>query len=179
MDEPAALVKVDSDYRNTSLFCFTETWLTEYIAVGLDGFTFIRSDRDTERTGKSIEGGLCMAVNDRWATNFTVRERHCSRHYEIMIVSFRPHYLPREFQQLTVILVYVPGPDNALAAERILECYNNAVSRATDQPVFLLGDFNSCDVIALLPNFKQYLTSPTRLDRTLDLCLGNIPSAYV
>ena len=97
MDEPAALVKVDSDYRNTSLFCFTETWLTEYIAVGLDGFTFIRSDRDTERTGKSIEGGLCMAVNDRWATNFTVRERHCSRHYEIMTVSFRPHYLPREF----------------------------------------------------------------------------------
>ena len=73
------------------------TWQTEDIAVCLGGFTFIRFDRDTERTGESIGGGPCMAVNYRWATNFTVRERHCSRHYEIMTVSFRPHYLPREF----------------------------------------------------------------------------------
>jgi hypothetical protein len=69
--------------------------------------------------GNQSDCGLCMAVNDRWATNFKVRERHCSRYYEIMTVSFHPHYLPPEFQQLTVILVYVPGPDNALAAERI------------------------------------------------------------
>ena len=48
MDELAALVKLDSDYRNTSLFCFTETWLTEDITVCLDGFTFIRFDRDKE-----------------------------------------------------------------------------------------------------------------------------------
>ena len=48
-----------------------------------------------------------------------------------MMVSFRPHYLPHEFQRLTVILVYVPVHDNALAAERIFEGYNNAVSRAT------------------------------------------------
>ena len=179
IDELAALVKLDSDYRNTSLFCFTETWLNEDIEVCLDGFTCIRFDRDKELTGKSVGGGLCMAVNDRWATNFTIREMHCSRHYEILTVSFRPHYLPREFQTITVILVYVPGPDNALAAERILESYNNAVSRASDQPVFLMGDFNTCDVTALLPQLEQYVTTPTRLNRTLDLCFGNIPGAYV
>lgn len=57
-----------------------------------------------------------------------------------MTVSFRPHYLPRDFTQVTVILAYVPGPDNALAAERIVDSYNNAVSRAADQPIFLLGE---------------------------------------
>lgn len=72
MDELAALVKLDSDYRNTSLFFFTEIWLTEDIAVCLDDFTFIQFDRDTEITGKSIGGCLCMAVNDRRATYFTV-----------------------------------------------------------------------------------------------------------
>lgn len=73
-----------------------------------------------------------------------------------MTVSFRTYYLPREFTQLTVILVYVPGSDNTLAADS----YNNAVSRAADQPVLLLGDLNSCDVTALPPQLEQYVTTP-------------------
>lgn len=105
-----------------------------------------------------------MAVNDKRATNFTVRESDCSWHYEIMTVSFQPFYLPLEFTQVTVILAYVPGPDNALAYS-----YNNAVSREADQPFFLLGDFNSCDVGSLLPQLEQYVTTPTRLERMLDL----------
>lgn len=74
-----------------------------------------------------------------------------------MTVSLCPHYLPHNFTQLTVILAYVPGPDNALTAER----YNIAVSRAADRPVFLLEDCNSCDVITLLPQLEQYVTFPT------------------
>lgn len=35
-----------------------------------------------------------------WATNYTVRESESRKHYERM-TSFRPHYLPREFSQLT------------------------------------------------------------------------------
>jgi hypothetical protein len=60
MDELAAMVKLDSDYRNTSLFCFTETWLTEDIAVCLDGFTFIPLTGHTENRennrGRSMHG---------------------------------------------------------------------------------------------------------------------------
>ena len=88
----SALTKNDSDYLKTSMFCFTET-LSEDIIVSLNGFTFKRFDHDTRKTGKSIGGGLCMAVNDKLATNFTVRVTDCSWH-EIMTVSFRPHYLP-------------------------------------------------------------------------------------
>lgn len=43
-----------------------------------------------------------------------------------MTVSFRPHYLPQEFSQVTFILVYVPGPDFNLAAEHIADSYNRA-----------------------------------------------------
>lgn len=39
---------------NISSLCFTGTWLCEDFAVCLDGFTLIRFDRDTERTGKSM-----------------------------------------------------------------------------------------------------------------------------
>lgn len=117
-----------------------------------------------------------MAVNDKWAANFTVHETDCSRLYEIMTVSFQPYYLPREFTQVTVILAYVPGPDNTLAAECIEDIYNNAVSRAADQPIFLLGDFNSW---ILASTDIQYVAIPTRLDKMLDLCFGNVPGAYV
>ncbi len=120
-----------------------------------------------------------MAVNNRWATNFMLRETKCSKHYEIMVVSFRPHYLPGEFTQITVILVYVPGPDFMLAAENIADTFNNIANGVGDQPVFLLGDFNRCDVTKFLQNLEQYVTSATRLDKTLDLCYENIPGAYI
>jgi len=57
-------------------------------------------------------------------------------------VSFTPFCLSQETGQITVILVYVPGPDNARAAERIARSYSKASSRTVDQPVFILKDFN-------------------------------------
>lgn len=80
---------------------------------------------------------------------------------------------------MTVILAYVPGPDYNLAADRIADFYHRAVTRTGEQPVFLLGDFNRCDVTTMLPNLEKYVTFPTRLDRMLDLCYGNIPGAYI
>lgn len=157
-DELSTLLQFDRDYRQTSLFCFTETWLTEDTDLQLDGFNIIRFDRDTARTRKSIGGGVCMAVNRKWATNFTVRETESCKHYELLTVSFRPHYLPREFSQLTVsavVLAYVPGPDFNTVAERIADSYHRPVNQTKAQPVFLLGDFNHCDVSSQLPDLEQ------------------------
>ena len=103
----------------------------------------IRFDRDKEKTEKGVGGGLMMFVNKGWATNYTVRETISTKDFELLSVSFRPHYLPREFGQLTVILVYIPGPNNAIAADRIADSYNRALSMASDQPVLLLGDFKA------------------------------------
>ncbi len=59
---------------------------------------------------------------------------------------------------MTVILAYVSGPDNTLESEHIADSYNNAVSRAADQPDFLLGEFNSCNVGTLLLQLEHYVT---------------------
>ena len=100
-----------------------------------------------------------MLVSKRWATNFSVHERVSTRSYEISTVSFRPHYLPREFCQVTVIPVYIPGPDiDTQAAERVVESYNRAINRSVDQAVFVLGDINACDITGLLPNLHQNVT---------------------
>jgi hypothetical protein len=152
MDELTALVRHDGDYRRSNLLCVTETWLDDIKDIG-----------DLES----------------WATNYTVRETISTKDFEILTVSFRPHYLPREFSQVTVILAYVPGPNKALAADQIAECYNRALSRASDQPVFLLGDFSTCDVSRHLPHLHQYVTHPTRKSKILDKCYLNIRDAYV
>lgn len=36
-----------------------------------------------------------------------------------------------------------------------------------------------CHFGATVPNLERYVTSTTRLNRTLDLCYGNIPEAYI
>ena len=74
--------------------------------------------------------------------------------------------------------MYVPGPDFKAAVKRITDSYNAAVARSADQPVFILGDFNQCDITPLLPNLQQYATCPTHLNRAIDLCYGNIENAY-
>ena len=42
-DELSALIQYDSDYRNTSMFCFTETWLYEDMTISLPGFTHLHA----------------------------------------------------------------------------------------------------------------------------------------
>lgn len=95
------------------------------------------------------------------------------------MVSFRPFYLPREFVQITVILTYVPGPNDDAAGERIAGSYNDALTRSADRPVLILGDyFNSCNLSEHLPTLQEYADCPTRPNRTVDRCYGNIPDAY-
>ena len=73
----------------------------------------------------------------------------------------------------------MPGPNFALAAERIAVSYNKAQRHSVDDPIFLLGDFNKCVMSTHLPNLEQYVTCPTRKDRILDQCFGNVEGAYV
>ena len=179
MTQLETLVKSDGDFRRSNLICVTESWLSENKTVELDGFSTVRLDRDLEITNKKCGGGLIMFVNNNWATNVTVREKIVTPDCEILSVSFRPHYLPREFTQVSVILAYVPGPDDDAAADRIAECYDRALRRSADQPVILLGDFNTCNVGKHLPHLHQYVTKKTHeKGNILDKCFVNIPDAY-
>lgn len=126
---------------------------------------------------KSVSG-LSILMDNKWATNMTIHEQICTPDYEILTVSFQPFYFPQEFGQITIILIYVPGPKHQDAASRIAESYNTALLRAPDQSVFVIGDFNNCDLASLLPTLHQYIDCPTRHSRTLDRCFGNLPDAY-
>lgn len=151
--------------------------MTTVQLLTLRATTVIWADRDRTSSHKSIGGGFCIFIDNTWATQFKVHEKVCTRDYELLSVSFRPFYLPREFGQITIILVYVPGPNNKESAETITDSFNAALSRSADQPVFVLGDFNTCDLSPHLPTLQQYVTTPTRSTHILDQCFGNIPDA--
>ena len=77
---------------------FTETWLTKLTPdtnAILDGFHLLQADR-TRESGKGKGGGLAVFVNDRWCNP------------ELLAVSMRPHYLPREFTHVIAIAAYIP-----------------------------------------------------------------------
>lgn len=154
--------------EQTSLFCFTQSWLLEDIHI--DGFNIIWLDRDTARTRKTIRAvSAWLSTTSRQPTTQLLL-------WGLDCVLQTPLFAP-DFTQIVVILAYVPEPDYNLAADLIPDFW--AVTRTGEQPVFLLGDFDRCDVTTVLPNLEQYVTSPTRLDRMLDLCYGNIPGAYI
>lgn len=112
-DELLALVKHHRSFRESSLICLTETWLTDIIpdtAVELPGFTLVRADRDVKSSGKNKGGGLALFVNNRWCHpgHISVKERLCCKDIELLAVGLRPFYVPREFNSVIAIIVYIP-----------------------------------------------------------------------
>ena len=83
-----------------------------------------------------------MYVSDKWCKQFTVKKIICSPDVEVLCLSMRPHYLPREFGNIIIAAVYVPPSGNAgRAAACIAECAHEQLQRTTGAPVFFLGDF--------------------------------------
>ena len=182
MDDLHASVKYLNEYRESSMMCFTETWLDDTIDdqhVSVDGFGVpVRADR-TGASGKTKGGGLCIYMNDRWCNNHVVRQTICTPDIELLSISCRPYYLPREFCQIFVVLVYVPPSANyEIAAETIQHHMHELDSVSSSAPKLILGDFNGCSLKTYLPTYKQYVTCATRNDKTIDLCYCNIKNAY-
>ncbi|XP_073674252.1 uncharacterized protein [Garra rufa] len=178
-------MKLERVYRESSLLCFTETWLnqdTPDSVVSLTGFTFVRADRSAEESGKKKGGGLAVFVNDRWCNpgHVNVKVKLCSRDIELLAVSVRPYYIPREFSHVLVLTVYIPPSANAAAA---CECVHSTVSKLqTEHPQALIvisGDFNHVSLSATLTSFIQYVNCHTRDKKTLDLLYANIKNAYI
>ncbi|KAI3372130.1 hypothetical protein L3Q82_006986 [Scortum barcoo] len=183
MDELAALTRHQREYRECSLLLFTETWLTALTpdtAAELDGFTLLRADRSKE-SGKRKGGGLAVFVNDRWCNpgHITVKEQHCCKDIELLAVSMRPYYLPREFTHALVVVVYVPPSANADAAcDVLLSAVSRLQTQHPDALLLISGDFNHASPSSSLPKFTQYVTCHTRDNKTLDLFYANTKEAY-
>ena len=77
-----------------------------------------------------------------------VRDRLCTRDIEMLTVSLRPLYPPRECPQLFVTVVYIHSRANVdQTAQHICDVTQKLDALSTDAR-FILGDFNQC-------SFKQ------------------------
>lgn len=180
IDELAANCRFNSEYKNSSVIGLTETWLESKDSdgtVNIDGFSLIRGDR--EGTSKSHGGGVCFYVNDRWCKNITVKDVYCDDNIELLTISCRPYYLPREFNNVYMMIVYIPPNGNFTQASETLADHVHLIDDYCPNGISLiLGDFNGCDISDQLPHYQQFVDCPTRGDRTLDLIFCNIKSAY-
>lgn len=161
----------------------TETWLSERDSdtkVAIDSFgTPVWLDRDAGATGMSRGGGVCLYMNQRYYKNVLVRERLCTKDIELLSVSLRAPYLPREFPQIFVMVVYIhPRANVDNASETILQSTQRLQAISPGAPVLILVNFNHCSLQKTLRDFDQYVKCPTRLNKMLDSCYGSIKGAY-
>ena len=77
---------------------------------------------------------------------------------ELLSVSLRPLYLPREFPQLFVTVVYIhPRANVDRAAQHICDVTQKLDALSTDAPKFILDDFNQCKLENCLPTYTSTL----------------------
>ena len=181
MDLLHARSRYQKTFKDVCIIALSETWLDESVPdseVSLDNFTIIRADR-TRDSGKRRCGGVCLYINDRWCNNIKVHRKMCTPNLELLTVSLRPFYLPREFPTVVISCVYVvPEANINIAAEMIAEDANAMLAKYPGAPLFILGDFNSCRLDRVLPSLQQYVDIPTRRGNILDLCYGNVSDAF-
>ncbi len=88
----------------------TETLLKEHDLdsdLEIEGFAVPwRLDRDTGVNGKALSGGVCI-VNQHWYKSAILHESVCSPDTELLLISFCPFYLPRDFSQILISVVYI------------------------------------------------------------------------
>ena len=182
-DELSACAKYYFEYRESSILCFTETWMDSNMddkLFNIDGFHLVRSDR-TYESEKDCGGGVCFDFNKEWTNvkNIHTKTQYCDKNIEILISSVRSYYLPREFSHVIFYGVYIPPDASHNCATDLL---NEEINKhSLDHPNALhliMGDFNHCTLESTRPDLHQYITCSTRKDNTLDLCYGQIKHAY-
>ena len=90
-----------------------ESWLSDHIInIQLAGYTLYRQDR-TAASGKTRGGGLCIFVNNSWFTISKEVSRFCSPEVKYLMISCRPHHLPREFSSVFFVAVYITPQTDA------------------------------------------------------------------
>ncbi len=183
LDELESLVKHQKLYRESSIVCLTETWLTDNTPDSLVSFTSfrtIRADRDTGASGKQKGGGLILLVNNKWCNprHATIKEQICNKDTELLVVSLRPYYLPQEFTVVVAIVVYIPP---AAKAEVVCDVIHTTIARLQSKHpeafIVVSGDYNHVCLSKTLPTFKQFVDCTTRGDKTQDLLYANVKNA--
>jgi hypothetical protein len=111
IDDLRLRLSYQRDIKNCNILCFTESWLNDDTDnIELAGFSMHRQNRDAT-SGKTRDGGVCLFVNNSWCAKEV--SRYCSPEVEYLMISCRPHNLPREFSSILFIVVYLPPQTDA------------------------------------------------------------------
>ena len=84
----------------------------------------------------------------------------CSPEVEYLMISCRPHYIPREFSSIFFIAVYLPPQNDAGTKNALNELYKAISKQETAHPeseLLVAGDFNAGKLKSVSPNFDQYV----------------------
>ena len=86
-----------------------------------------------------------LSTNSGVNTSLSVRDRVCTVDIELLSVSVRPFYLPREFPQIFVTVVYInPKANTKNAVTTIHKVTQKLESLFPDAPCLILRDNNHC-----------------------------------
>ncbi|XP_077990622.1 uncharacterized protein LOC144444944 [Glandiceps talaboti] len=182
IDELNCCLDAKRDFRDCSVFCFTETWLNESIpdsAVQPPGFTIFRCDRSFQRSNKVKGGGVCFMINNAWYTDVKILQQSCSPELESLTIKCRPLYLPREFSSIILTAVYIPPRANTVSAiNQLSDIITRSENLNPGSFSIITGDFNRANLRKDMPKYYQQVTCTTRGSNTLDHCYTTIKNAY-
>jgi hypothetical protein len=91
--------------------------------------------------------------------------KHCSPEVEYLMISCRPHYLPRELSSILFVVVYLPPQTNAGTKTALNELYKAISKQENAHPeatLLVAGDFNAGKLKSALTNFYQHVKCATR-----------------
>ena len=134
------------------------------------------------QTGKKPGGCVCIYVNSKWChpNNSHPKFTHCDPNVEIITITCRPYYLPREFSNVLMTCVYIPPSANyTQATERLGSHIHDLMTKFPDAMIVVTGDFNQYNVNTALPGLHQHISCSTRGNNTLDLCYTNVNNANI
>ena len=126
---------------------------------------------------------MCLFVNNSWCAMSNIKEvsRYCSPEVEYLMISSRPHYLPREFSSVLFVAMYLPPQNEAGTKTTLSQHYKAIIKEENAHPeaaLLVAGDFNTGKLKSVLSHFYQHVTCATRGKKTLDHLSSTHRDAY-
>jgi hypothetical protein len=95
---------------------------------------------------------------------------YCSPEVEYLMISCRPHYLPREISSVFFVDVYIPPQSEVGTKTALNELYSTISKQENAHPEAALPvawDYNAGKLKSVLPNFYQHVKCATRGNKTM------------
>ena len=91
---------------------------------------------------------MCLFVNNSWCAKSNIKEvlKHFSPEVEYLMISCRPHYLPREFSSVLFVAIYLPPQSEAgtkTALNQLYKAINKEENAHPEAALLVARDFNA------------------------------------